>query len=287
MRIVIGALFLSVLAGFGLAQDSTQAPEPTVQVRALTIVANDLPEADRQRVEQSLQGRTYGVQELAERVRMSLLDLGYYSAHADFPQLSDIHEGSPFRSAEVSIRVEPGVQYHLGGIDFHGASLFPPDQLRRQFPIETGSLISATGIGKGLEGLKNLYLENGYINVGAIPLTRIDEARRVINLTIDVDEGKRYVFGSLFLVGVEPHAGAAKALLAGWTSLEDKPYNPQLLVKWLATNAPFLNRAADMLDHVTAHQDQAAGQIDIQLEFPDVSIESLASRRHGAEAARP
>ena len=73
MRIVIGSLFLLFLATTGVAQESAPAPEPMVQVRALTIVAGDLPAADRQRIEHSLQGGTCGVQELAERVRMSLL----------------------------------------------------------------------------------------------------------------------------------------------------------------------------------------------------------------------
>ncbi|MGD0787595.1 MAG: POTRA domain-containing protein [Terracidiphilus sp.] len=268
MRIVICSLFLWVFASFGLAQDSPQAPEPAVQVRALTIVASDLPEADRQRIEDSLQGETYSLEELSERVRQNLRDLGYYSAHAESPQLASISEAPLPRSADVSIQVKPGAQYRLGQIAFQGATVFPPDQLRRQFPIEAGSLFNATRVGKGLEALRDLYLEKGYVNFGAMPLPRIDEVRRVIDLTIDVDEGNRYDFGRLILDGVEPRVGTAKALLAAWTSLQGKPYNPQLLAKWLAANAPFLNHPANMPDQVTAHQDQAAGQIDIQLELP-------------------
>ena len=268
MRIAIGSLCLLLLASFGLAQNSTQTPQPTIQVCALTVVTNDLPEADRRRIEDSLQGGTYGVQELAERVRLSLLDLGYYSARAENPQLSQINEGSKLHSAEVSIQVEPGAQYRLGEIGFHGASLFPPDRLRRLFPNETGSLFNATGIGKGLERLKDLYLENGYINFGAIPLTRIDEAHRVIELTIGVDEGKPYDFGRLIMDGIEPRAGVAKALLAAWTGIEGKRYNPQLLAKWLAANAPSVQRGEDSPGRVTTHQDQAAHRIDVQLEFP-------------------
>jgi outer membrane translocation and assembly module TamA len=268
MRIVIGSLSLLFLASFGLAQDSTQAPEPTVRVRALTIVASNLPEADRRRIEDSLQGGSYGLQELAERVRLSLLDLGYYSAHAEFPQLAAIDEGPASRSAEVSIKVEPGVQYRLGEIDFHGASLFPADRLRRLFPNETGSLFNATGIAKGLERLKELYAEEGYANLAAMPLPRMDEARRVIDLTIDVDEGKPYDFGRLILNGTEPRAGAAKALLAAWAAVEGKRYNPQILAKWLAANAPFLQRGENLPDQFAVHQNQAAHRIDIQLEFP-------------------
>jgi outer membrane translocation and assembly module TamA len=268
MRIVIGSLLLLFLASFGRAQESAPAPEPMVQVRALTIVAGDLPAADRQRIEHSLQGGTCGVQELAERVRLSLLDLGYYNARTKTPQLAAIHDGQPSRSAEVSIQVEPGVQYRLGEIGFQGASVFPPDQLRRQFPIEAGSLFNASSIGKGLEGLKDLYVENGYVNFAAIPLPRINEARRVIDLTIDVDEGKPYDFGRLFLAGTEPQAGAAKALLAAWGGIEGRRYNPKLLAKWLAANAPFLQKGENTPQQVTSHQDQASNRIDIQLEFP-------------------
>jgi outer membrane protein insertion porin family len=268
MRIVIGSLFLLSFGCAGVAQASAQAPEAAVQVRTLTIVASDLPEADRQRIEDSLQGGTYGLEELAERARQNLRDLGYYSAHVETPQLSAINEFPPSRSADVSIQVEPGAQYRLGEIAFQGASVFPPDQLRRQFLIEAGSLFNATRIGKGLEGLKDLYLEKGYVNFGAIPVPRIDEARRVIDLTIDVDEGKPYDFGRLVMDGIEPRAGVAKALLAAWAAVEGKRYNPQILAKWLAANAPSLQRSENSPDRVTTRQDQAAHRIDVQLEFP-------------------
>jgi outer membrane translocation and assembly module TamA len=269
MRIVIAFFALLALAHPGLAQDAAQTPDIPVQVRALTIVSADLPEADRQQVIRCLQGGTYGVEELVERVRQNLRDLGYYSAQAAAPQLAAIHEAPLPRSAEVSIQVEPGVQYHLDNIEFQNASVFTADQLRQRFPIEAGSLFNASAIGKGLKAMKDLYLEKGYINFGAIPQPIIDKSRRVIDLTIEIDEGKPYDFGRLSLEGIEPRAGVAKALFAAWPQIEGKRYNPQLLANWLAANAPFLKDAENVPGEGMAHQNPDTYRVDIRLEFPE------------------
>jgi len=265
MRIAIGSLFLLSLAYAGLAQDTAQAPDLPVKVRTLTIVAGNLPEADRQRIVHSLQGGTYPPEELAERVRQNLRDQGYYYARAETPQLAAILETPPPRSAEVSIQVEPGARYYLGNIRFQGASLFPPDQLRRQFPTETGSLFNATAVGKGLERLRDLYVDKGYIDFGAIPKPQIDEARHVVDLTIGIDEGMPYNFGHLILDGIEPHAGAGKALLASWATLQGKPYNSQQLDGWLASNWP---GGAPARNRVQVLSDPDSHLVNALLQFP-------------------
>jgi len=43
-------------------------------------------------------------------------------------------------------------------------------------------------------------------------------------------------FGGLQLEGIEPVAGAGKALLTSWRQLQGELYNPQVLQKWLAAN---------------------------------------------------
>ncbi|HEY1986172.1 MAG TPA: POTRA domain-containing protein [Terracidiphilus sp.] len=230
-------LILFATVCFAYAQEPQQPLDSPVEVKSLTILSTTLPEADRQRIIQAYSGKSYAPEELRERVLQNLRDTGYYAARADDAQLSNDRGGVASRSAHISIRVEPGARYRYGAIMFRGATVFAPEELRRQFAWKSGELYNATAIGKGLEKVRDLYLEKGYINLGVIPKPRLDEARHVVDMDLDIDEGRQASFGFLKLDGLEPVAGAGKALIASWKELEGKVYNPQSLKDWLARNS--------------------------------------------------
>jgi outer membrane protein insertion porin family len=272
MRIAIGLLCLTSLGNVSLAQVPNQLQSITVLVRTLTIVSNELPEGERLQIVHNYQGGTYQPDELAERIRQKLRDLGYANANVDEPQLSAIRDKTAPRSADVTIQVTPGTKYHIGEIRFMGATVFPPDELRRQFPIGTGALFNATIIGKGLDNLRKLYVSAGYADIGFIPKLEYDEVSHTVALTLDLDEGIQYSFGRLFFDGIEPCAGAAQALLAAWKQLEGKVYNPQALAQWVSVNAPYLTgNETTPENYETPHRNHDARRVDIVLQFPDTA----------------
>ncbi|MGA9669155.1 MAG: POTRA domain-containing protein [Terracidiphilus sp.] len=272
MRITAGILTPLVFAIAVQAQ--SPAPQTEPRIRNLTIISNELPVTDRLRIAHSLQGVTYEPNEVQERVRMKLVDQGFYYAQVDAPELSEMRqaETSLVQAADgvdVSVKVLLGAQYRLGVIEFKHATLFPPDRLRGQFPAETGSLFNATSLSYGLVRLKTLYQAKGHINFGAIPTSTIDEKRHVVDLTIDIDEGKAYVFGRLILDGIEPHAGDGNALVSSWATLQGKAYNPDLLKDWLASNWP---SGKEGLSHMHAMPEESPQQVNFRLEFPSRSV---------------
>jgi outer membrane translocation and assembly module TamA len=259
-------LILPSLMAVIYAQNST--PPVPVQVRSLTIISASLPEEDRQRIVHALRGGTYVPEELAERVRQYLRDAGYYNARVEALQLSALKKSQDGRSADFTTEVNPGPLYALGGITFEGAKVFTSDQLRSQFSSKTGEHFNATEIGKGLENLRKLYGSKGYANFVAIPKPQIDEARHIIGLVIDVDEGRPIRFGVLRLEGIEPVAGAGKSLLASWKDIQGKQYNPEVLNTWLESEtSDWPHEAAAQL-----HTEYVAGStpnvaIDVLLHF--------------------
>ena len=272
MRAAIAILGFASLSSAAFAQAFSQTLETIFQVRTLTIASSDLPDSERRPIVSAYQGKTEDLEELEERIRLDLRDLGYAHAAVEDGQIANLTGPPDSRSADVSVRVFPGAKYQVEAIRFTGAKAFSPDQLRSQFPIADGSLFNASAIGKGLDNLKNLYASQGYINFGAIPKLSYDESRHTISLDIDIDEGARYVFGRLFLDGVEPHAGASKELLAAWSSMEGKTYDPKLLTNWLAVNATFLPGVAAAPEtaqekYVTVHDDENR-RLDIVLHLP-------------------
>ena len=73
--------------------------------------------------------------------------------------------------------------------------------LRAQFPVKDGDWFNATGIGKGLENLHKAYGQLGYINFVGIPTPTVDEAKKIVSLNIDIDEGKQYYVSRIEFTG--------------------------------------------------------------------------------------
>jgi outer membrane protein assembly factor BamA len=268
MRIAIGLVFVSSLIGTGLAQEAEKTPNNFVQVRKLMLAASDLPSGDLQPIATSLEGRTYPLDELQERIQQKLRDEGYYFARAETPQLTNVRLEGAANSADVSIQIEAGNQYRFGQITFRGTSTFPQDRLRSLFPIQAGGIFNASGVAAGLDKLKSLYEAEGYADIGAVPSIAVDEARHIIDISVEVEEGLPYLFGPLTLEGTEPSAGAGKALLTAWKELEGKRYNPEVLKKWLAANAPKVPAGAPTIHpHAEGIADPDAHLMNVRLKF--------------------
>lgn len=262
MRIVAAVALFALLPVSPFLRAQDQPAEPSLTIRSLTIESADLPDAARESLGRAFQGGSYAPEELAERVRQALREMGYFKAAA---QLDGVKEADDERSADIKMRVTAGAQYHLDQIRFTGASLFPVEQLRALFPID-GSLYNATAIGRGLDELQKLYVDRGYVSFRALPKPEVDEAGRTISLTIDIDQGKTCYFGRLFLDGIEPQPGAALALQNAWAELRDKPYSSRALNGWLSVHSsewPHADQA-----QISIQQNHETQLVDVRLQMP-------------------
>ena len=243
MHLWRGFFILPFLLAATHAQE--QARSESIRLRTLTLSSSTLPDPLRQKTIQGLQGIVIDprAEELRERVRQYIRDAGYYNARVDEAQISAVPDTSAGRFADVSFHVDPGALYMLGVIRFEDGRVFTQEEMRRQFPTKTGEHFNATEVGQGLDNLRNLYAAKGYANFGAIPKPTINEVRRIVDLTIDIDEGRPVHYGRLILDGVEPRAGVGKSLVDAW-NLEGKLYSPQLLQQWLAANTSILPKDA-------------------------------------------
>jgi hypothetical protein len=265
MRVPAAIAVLAVLCICATARTQENMPSQAVLVHSLKINANGLPAGESQRLVQKYQGGNYSPEELAERVRQELRDEGYYEAKCEPDGVKDSDDG---KSADITLRVNAGAQYRLARIVFTGATKFPAQQLRGLFAIEDGALFNATAVGRGLERMKDLYAENGHINMGAIPQPIVDESQHTVALTVDVDQGTMYYFGQLLVDGAEPKAGAAQSLKDAWTGMQQKPYSPVALNEWLTAHAPYWPGAGKPIEHVKLAESAESQHVDVVVEFP-------------------
>jgi outer membrane protein insertion porin family len=163
---------------------------------------------------ENLFARTYDASKLeedTERVRRALQDRGYFRAGVSDPITHIRNEGGlslltfrPRQGKRIDIRVpvDEGERYRLGGVTFTGNTHVPNVKaLRAQFPTKDGEWFNATAVGKGLENLRKAYGSLGYINFTAVPTPRPDDAKHVVYLDIDIDEGKPFTVSRIEFQG--------------------------------------------------------------------------------------
>ncbi len=151
--------------------------------------------------------RTYDATKLdedTERVRNEYQNRGYFKANVGEPK-TQIHDtghtgphipllqGGPGKAVDITMPIEEGERYTLGGITFkNNKAVTNTKFLRALFPIKDGDIFSKEKIAKGMENLRKAYGEAGYINFTSVPDTRFDDAKKQIFLEFDVDEGKQF-----------------------------------------------------------------------------------------------
>ena len=167
-----------------------------------------------------------------------------------------------------SIQAPQLAQYRLEAIDFVGSHSFSIGQLKDAFDVPVGNKFDREAIDQGLERLRLIYGDHGYINFTAVPMLQIDKNGGTVVLTLSLDDGAQFKFGRLLVTGQET-PGEADALYKAWAALSGKTYDASLLCKWLSDNAPFLpNGGRPPCRQVELHLSSDTHQADIGITFP-------------------
>ncbi len=158
--------------------------------------------------------RTFDASKLdedADRVRAAYRDKGYFKAITAEPQthVRDTVGFNPFtlhttvgKRIDLLMPVEEGARYKLGGITFKGNKAVTNTRvLRAQFLNKDGEYFNTTVFGKGLEQLRKAYGALGYINFSGAPTPRFDEAKKLVYLDIEIEEGKPYYISRIEFQG--------------------------------------------------------------------------------------
>jgi outer membrane protein insertion porin family len=144
------------------------------------------------------------LEEDTERVRMEFHNRGYFKVVVNDPKV-EIHDtghkgahvpllqSGPGKAVDITMQIEENDRYRLGKITFKGNThLSNSAALRSLFPIKDGDIFNREKISKGLDNLRKAYGEYGYINYTGPPDISFDEDKKLINVEIDVDEGKQF-----------------------------------------------------------------------------------------------
>lgn len=104
--------------------------------------------------------------------------------------------------AQITIPIEEGEPYILGDVTVEGAEVFPPELLASRVGAESNKTYSYKVIDAGLEGIRDLYHNRGYIYAytNEVRKKREDDDH-IVDVVVDVFEGDRFRLGRLEFSG--------------------------------------------------------------------------------------
>jgi outer membrane protein insertion porin family len=132
------------------------------------------------------------------RITSHYFDNGYINVKVDTPDI----EISPDRKyIYITIRIEEGEQYSVGKVDFSGDLLDPRDKLEKLTAIRGGQIFNRTQLGQDLLALKTRYEDDGFAYANITPVTSINQEKRLIDITFDMQKGEKVFYERINVVG--------------------------------------------------------------------------------------
>ena len=168
-------------------------------------------------------------------IRSFYQDNGYFTVVVKEPKLEtvDVNKGGvplPLpgigrhhgKATNITIEIDQGERFRMGKLVVrssdpdHPELVFKTDFLENAFPLKKGDIFSTEKVRKSMEDYKSLFGNFGYIDFTAQPLTDVDQAAKVVNLTLEFDLQKPY--------------RVRRIEFAGNTTTRDKVIRRQLLL---------------------------------------------------------
>jgi outer membrane protein insertion porin family len=250
------------------ASDKKGPSGPEVSITGVTFSGFiELPIVDQDQIASSIKQQSYDtidgvIEEGSERVRAGWQNHGYFNVLVT-DEGSTVTSTPDSERVVLSVHVDEGLQYKLGGITFrNNRAISNMNALRALFPIKDKDIFSREKVAEGLENVRKAYGEFGYINYTGVPETSFDDERKLAFLEIDMDEGKQFYLSRVGILGLDAPSQrkVLKDLRVG------QIYNQRLFQLSLEKNASLLRFLHDDPWHVAKQIDERMGTVEIVLD---------------------
>jgi outer membrane protein insertion porin family len=182
-----------------------------VQVKAITFVGNErVSSEDLRSVMETQEGNVLSFitssgtyrEEVFQRdlslVQFAYYDRGFINVRVGKPQVAITPDK---RYLYLTIPITEGEQFNVGKIDFSGDILTTKEDLFKKLRTKTDTVFNRSQLQADIASLNDLYLDQGYAYVNISPLTSVDNERKIVDLTFDVQKGQKTYIERVEIVG--------------------------------------------------------------------------------------
>jgi outer membrane protein insertion porin family len=126
------------------------------------------------------------------------------------------------RGVAVNVEVNEGPGYTLGEVRLEGIG-GDTAPLYRAADFKSGELVNFEDVNLGIERIIKRLRHNGYMKSAAKTDRKIDDKKKTVDLVVRFEPGERYMFGKLYIEGLDLIAEAGVKKL--WALKEGQPFD--------------------------------------------------------------
>ncbi len=141
------------------------------------------------------------------RIEDLYLNHGYVTVRVGNPKISYFDGKSgfikkkPVKWMRLEIPITEGEQYRMGKLDFEGLKVLKESYVRGFFKLKEGAVYNESKFKKAYEKLRDLYGSLGYFQWTGGTQRKPDPERKVVDVTVRMEEDKQYLLGTLSFTG--------------------------------------------------------------------------------------
>ncbi len=111
----------------------------------------------------------------------------------------DINKKS--REVHITIPVEEGPQFRVKTLDLSGGDAVSPDEIQKSIQTKVGDIYNVSQLRQDILTITDLYSQKGYAYADANPISKLNDEDRTVDLSIEVDKGKKVYVGNIEILG--------------------------------------------------------------------------------------
>lgn len=131
-----------------------------------------------------------------KRVADYYLDRGHLRAEVGEPDVTHDQEW-----LFVSVPIVEGDEYRVGRVDVKGDEFLDKEAVRRHFRLRKGEIFNRQLMTGDIERLTQRYSNRGFFYANVTPLTDVDDQKKMVDITYDVEKGRLIYFEDIDIVG--------------------------------------------------------------------------------------
>ena len=125
-------------------------------------------------------------------------DNGYLRVKVLEPKI-DINKKA--RQIHIIIPVEEGPQFRINSLEVKGDNTIPHDEIKKNILTKIGDIYNVSQLRQDIVTVTDMYSSKGFAYADINPLTKIDDQIHTVDLSIDIDKGKKVYVGEINLLG--------------------------------------------------------------------------------------
>ena len=125
-------------------------------------------------------------------------DNGYLRARVQEPKINIDKRN---KEINISISIEEGSKYRVGKITSKSDDTLSVTDILKALQMKTGDVYSLSKVRAGVMSISDIYSERGYAYADVNPITKINENSRTVDVSIEVDRGRKVYVGEITVIG--------------------------------------------------------------------------------------